>query len=131
MKKVLIAALGAMALCTSTDASAGGFTVGDPMLRGQHDIGQDGYGFEMKQIRMTDVEIKLVTFTDKDAFRAEYRKRVSAGPIPRAFSVLNPSNRKLCTIYTIDPETDYRPELYGHELMHCFFGDWHPTTGRK
>jgi hypothetical protein len=48
----------------------------------------------------------------------------SRPPKLNAFSILEPS-KAACHIYAISPETDYRPEYLGHELMHCFHGRWH------
>lgn len=40
-----------------------------------------------------------------------------------AFSQYNNQN---CIIHIVEPEKLYVPEFYGHEIMHCVYGDWHP-----
>jgi hypothetical protein len=32
-----------------------------------------------------------------------------------------------CNVYIMDPKVNYQPEWYGHELVHCMYGDWHRT----
>ena len=36
-----------------------------------------------------------------------------------------------CRIHIVDPDVDYRPEIYGHELMHCVHGDFHPNHRQR
>lgn len=36
-----------------------------------------------------------------------------------------------CTIYTKNPEWIYEPEFVGHELLHCFYGNWHIKQDRS
>jgi hypothetical protein len=47
-----------------------------------------------------------------------------------AFSSLSYNRDTLayeCTMFIINPEERYVPEFIGHELTHCFYGQWHPT----
>lgn len=32
---------------------------------------------------------------------------------------------KLCTIHIVDPAISLESDLLGHEMLHCFYGDWH------
>ena len=36
-----------------------------------------------------------------------------------------------CTVWIKDPEWIYEPEFIGHELLHCFYGNWHKRQDRS
>ena len=36
-----------------------------------------------------------------------------------------------CTVYIKDPDWIYEPEFIGHELLHCFYGNWHKRQDRR
>jgi hypothetical protein len=28
----------------------------------------------------------------------------------------------------VDPKVEYQPEFVGHEMLHCFYGQWHKNN---
>lgn len=116
MKKFIASAL----LVIST---FGGIAEARPFTS-HNNIGTDGYVFESKQYQHSSVKVTIVTFQKERELR-EFAK-TKGYLLPNrtvAFSVLEPEE---CTIYVVDPDKDYQPESLGHELAHCFFGNWHP-----
>lgn len=101
--------------------------------------GSDGYVFQPDTTfapRM-DFEIEMIVLPSKEAMAEVLAKRnrqivqENDGSIvkftPRtvmAFAVVRTGTTK-CTIYMVDPKVAYMPEYYGHELLHCMYGDWH------
>ncbi len=83
----------------------------------------DGYIFESKQFTNQDVRVRMVYYDDLSELQleAEIREFENSESI-MAFAF---SDRKYCEIHAMDPEIEYKPERYGHELMHCIHGNWH------
>jgi hypothetical protein len=87
--------------------------------------GVDGYVFEGKQFDHSEVVVRRVLYPSLSALRAGAQARGNkdyARVI--AYSVISADG--VCTIHIVDPSVDYLPQYAGHELYHCFFGEWHP-----
>ena len=86
-------------------------------------VATDGYIFEGKQFTNQDVRVRMVYYDDLSELQleAEIREFENSESI-MAFAF---SDRKYCEIHAMDPEIEYKPERYGHELMHCIHGNWH------
>ena len=83
----------------------------------------DGYIFEGKQFTNQDIRVRMVYYDDLDDLQLEADIRGFAdSQLIMAFAQ---SDREYCEIHTMDPEVEYKPERYGHELMHCIHGNWH------
>jgi hypothetical protein len=54
----------------------------------------------------------------------EKRDGESKPPKLNAFSIVR-KNKATCTIYTLNPKVEYKPEFLGHEMFHCLHGRWH------
>ena len=96
------------------------------------DRGRDGYYFEKKEYYRPDVIITYKFIDNRkeyDELKAE-RFTSSRARKVEAWSVFYrdvESEYKECIVYVPDPSWTYRPELIGHEVLHCFFGEWHPN----
>jgi hypothetical protein len=87
-------------------------------------IGTDGYSFGTPTYEKEVVEITLITYETKDSFDEEVKKRKIPGKDIIAFAILRPPFDK-CEVHIIDPKVIYMPEFAGHEMYHCFYGQWH------
>lgn len=86
-------------------------------------VASDGYRYRRAEFVRNQVEITVVMY----ASAAEFRRAAAAEGInPRAvaWSQFDPL-RPTCTIHMVEPARTYRPEAYGHELLHCLRGRWH------
>lgn len=89
----------------------------------------DGYFFEKDtQPLSPEREIHLVLYPNlaevNAAFQAQSNSPKLAGDRElQAFSVITDET---CTIHMIDPAVKYMPEFFGHELVHCLYGEFHP-----
>lgn len=89
----------------------------------------DGYTFEPGTQRLSPQrEIRVVTYQTMNALKEAYAGTHGARQLGtteelQAFSVINSST---CTIHMIDPAVRYMPEFFGHELVHCLYGEFHP-----
>lgn len=88
-------------------------------------MGSDGYVFNRKEYENTTPGVKFVLLQNssemtevKKKFFGPNWKQVSA------FTEWNP-DKGTCTIYIMDPNWQYKPELIGHEVAHCIWGRWH------
>lgn len=93
-------------------------------------VKNNGYRFVTKEYEKQTVQVKLVTFKNREEFKAEARKRGIKNDSIAAFSVLS-TKKDECTIYIIDPLTKFNPEMVGHEMLHCFYGQWHLNNDQK
>jgi hypothetical protein len=94
---------------------------------GQKKIATDGYYFEKETFTRTDLGVTIVLVKNQEEMSKlleEHGKTVAQGNEVAAFSTLSEKEPK-CTIYMIDPKTNYQPEFIGHELVHCVYGNWH------
>lgn len=89
----------------------------------------DNYRFEKETFTRTDINVKIVFVKDQTEMTALLKSKgrtTAAGNEVAAFSTLSLTEPR-CTIYMLDPKNKYEPEFIGHELVHCIYGDWHPT----
>ena len=87
--------------------------------------GKDAYMFEAKEYQKKTITVTMQVFESQielDHYARDNNIKVD-GLV--AFSKLYPSIDK-CTIFIVDPLTDYNPEFLGHEFAHCVWGRWHP-----
>lgn len=90
-------------------------------------VSADGYSFGKPEFDRSGVQVEMVYYPSDVAFTREANKRgviVSADRKVFAYAYVSGTEAK-CTIHTTDPNVVYRPERYGHELMHCLHGRWH------
>ena len=112
--------------------------IGSPALAANYNSSmnqaKDGYTWEQPQFSRTKVEVTIVFFPNRQALRDEARaQHILMDGDSKSFARVNAvdSEHNRCTLYLISPESIYEPEIYGHELMHCFFGNWHDGFGRN
>lgn len=90
-------------------------------------VGKDGYTFGTPTYEKKVVEITLVTYDSRQDLLREARRYKQNNPNIQAFAVLRKPFDK-CEVHIMSPKTHYQPEFYGHELTHCFYGQWHTNN---
>ena len=118
MKKILaLAALAAL----SYQPAPSVFAASDAPFGREKGI--DGYTFAATNDPRPTVIVTYRVYPDFKALRAA-AKEAGIGNVPQvgAFST---QNGNVCVIHSIDPKRDYRPDLIGHEYLHCVYGQWH------
>lgn len=92
----------------------------------------DNYYFTGVQYKRSQVEIKLILYSNYDDIAKAAGEDLSVGPNEYivAFSKNN-IKENVCEIHMIDPEIAYRPEFTGHEMLHCFYGQFHGSNNTK
>lgn len=90
----------------------------------------DNYTFERPQVVLTTPQVTVHTYRNLQALRANAPQHArQSNPDLQAFTIVRP-NSTTCEIHIVAPSpTDYHPELYGHELTHCLYGNFHPSRG--
>jgi len=113
MKKILLA-LSFLALASCNDVSK---------------TGADGYKFGEPSFEKRQVDIELITYDNRAAFLEAGKKLGVNDPDLMAFAQIPvDSNDNTCTVHVLSPKTSYEPEWYGHEFMHCYYGQWHTSN---
>lgn len=103
---------GLIMLCLSVPAAA------------QSRVGVDGYTFLSKAAQNYNFRVKVVVYKDRAALNAEARKR--GLPLATAAFTISPTRiDNTCYIHIVDPYNRYEPEIVGHEIHHCIYGQWH------
>ena len=92
--------------------------------------GSDGYKFEQKEYEHLAPNIEFRTVKNQTELEDAYRT-ANGTPLPtnrelKAFSILYPDT-KTCIVFIIDPEEQYGPQWIGHEVVHCMYGQFHPS----
>ena len=94
--------------------------------------GVDGYSFGEPTFEKNQVTIKIVTYDSIEDLRTEGRKVGATDPNLAAFAKIPVDpNDNSCTIHVMSPKVSYEPEWYGHEFMHCFYGQWHTSNADR
>lgn len=93
--------------------------------------GEDGYQFREREFSKVRLQIHVIEFDNIDdlrkaAFGSGANSIQTDGII--AFSTYSHNDNK-CTIYILKPEVGYMPEMYGHEISHCLYGQFHRENG--
>ena len=88
------------------------------------------YAFEKRQYTSNKIEVTLVEHNSYAEIRQAYVDYAKK-PAPRSLIAFSEINPKFCIIHTIKPEIDFQPKFVGHEIMHCFYGQWHPSVEAK
>lgn len=95
--------------------------------------GKDNYYFTGKQYQKRRVTIDLILYDSYEDIALEASKydfKIGEDEYLVAFSLdLLKGNR--CEIHMLDPAVAYRPEFTGHEMMHCFYGQFHGSNSTK
>lgn len=93
--------------------------------------GPDGYTFGTKQYEKSEVTINIVTYQSRKELLVVAKTFGVTNSDLAAFSILRGPNFNRCTIHMIDPSVIYEPEFVGHEMLHCFYGQWHTDNESK
>lgn len=104
-----------------------------PIVRSITQAGMDRYFFTSKQYQKKRVIIDLVLYNNYDEIAVEAAKHglvVGEDEYIVAFS-LDTLKGNRCEIHMLDPAIAYRPEFAGHEMHHCFFGQFHGSNSTK
>ena len=83
----------------------------------------DGYVFENKEFTNRNIRVTMYYYDSLESLRLEAQIREYSGF--EQLLAFAEGDDMYCEIHTVDPKIDYRPERYGHELMHCVHGNWH------
>lgn len=91
--------------------------------------GVDGYKFHEKEFERTVVAVNVVTYKTKTELHAAVKQYLKDGTDPNsynAFTILFPKGTNdTCVIHMMDPSVQYTPQHVGHEMLHCFYGQFH------
>lgn len=90
--------------------------------------GVDGYKFHQKEYSQDVVAVNVVLYKTKAELHAAAAKYLSDGTDPKtynAFTILFPDKKNQCVIHMMDPAVEYNPQHVGHEMLHCFYGQFH------
>lgn len=94
--------------------------------------GADGYTFGEPTVEKTRVTIKIVTYDSRKALLEAGRKAGVNNPDLAAFARIPVDpNDNTCTVHIMSPKVSYEPEWYGHEFMHCYYGQWHTSNADR
>lgn len=96
----------------------------------------DGYEFGEPSMEVTFSAVEIITYDNySDLKRAAIEKGVKKDETVglEAFSevVRAAPNGSLCKVHMIDPKVKYVPEFIGHEMTHCFYGQWHTSNKER
>lgn len=95
-------------------------------------IGPDMYTFGEPQYIKDHSYIKIVTYDTFASLALSARIHgFDQWQAIRAFAIQDPSLLGPCTVHMVDPRMSYDPDYVGHEMLHCFFGNWHRNAGEK
>jgi len=98
-----------------------------------HARGADGYTsaqFKPTMEPPASVQVSITTYRTRAELQTAARQMgAEDSPTLAAFSARTESGSR-CTIHTLDPAVRYEPAQVGHELYHCFFGNWHRESYR-
>ena len=88
----------------------------------------DGYSFERKEWEKEHVHLTVQLLPDQAALVEEGKRR--GADRPDALNGISLSSEKSddCLILVVDPASGgWKPEILGHELAHCLWGEFHPS----
>ncbi len=88
------------------------------------------YEFEKRQYTSNEIKVTLVEHNSYAEVRKAYTDYTKK-PAPRTLIAFSEINPKFCIVHTIKPEIDFQPKYVGHEIAHCFYGQWHPSSEAK
>lgn len=101
----------------------------------------DGFVFQIKQYEKTNFQMQVVVIKNqkefdkiaKDFFSTRERRPTSVVSQLDGFSRLQhlASGELNCIIYIKDPNWKYEPEIIGHEVAHCIWGEYHDRSPGK
>lgn len=89
--------------------------------------GVDGYKFYQKEYEQTVVAVNVVTYKTREELHAAAAKFLGEKDAKsyNAFSILFKNKPDQCVIHMMDPSVEYTPQHVGHEMLHCFYGQFH------
>lgn len=95
--------------------------------------GADKYYFAQKEFQKKRVTITIVLYKNYEDLAKVANKNglyADENEYIVAFSSYTRAG-KTCTIHMVDPAVIYQPEFTGHEMLHCFFGQFHLSNDSK
>lgn len=91
-------------------------------------IGEDYYYFATPEYTLTDMHLTVKLYGSFAELQSEAARRAV---VPKedadhvvAFAV-HSYEKKWCSIHMVKPTVWYLPRFYGHELLHCVYGNFH------
>ena len=93
--------------------------------------GADGYQYTTPEYEQSQMNVNIQTYKSQHDFDNMVKImniKVADSERVAAFSILRGST---CTIHIVHPSVKYEPEFYGHELMHCYSGQFHKNNFTK
>lgn len=94
----------------------------------------DGYDFERGSQRIYSQGISVVIEPSVAALQHDFAQQPQApmlGADEKLFAFTRLTPQGVCTIYIVDPAVKYIPEDYGHELIHCVYGNFHASQDKE
>jgi len=85
----------------------------------------DGYTFKKAEFTHTEVAIKVIVHRDQAALEEEAIKLDAPTSLDDRINAFSIIKGKTCEIHMLNPKYRYKPELIGHEFLHCVYGRWH------
>jgi hypothetical protein len=94
--------------------------------------GVDGYTFGEPSFEKNRVTITIVTYSSrKELLEAAKKTGINNRDLAAFALIPADSNNNTCTVHIMSPKVSYEPEWYGHEFMHCFYGQWHTSNNHR
>jgi hypothetical protein len=95
-------------------------------------IGPDQYTFGEPQYVKDYSYIRIVKYDTFAALAISAKQHgFKMWQAVRAFAVQDSSPLGPCTVHIVDPKISYNPDYFGHEALHCFYGNWHRNAGMR
>lgn len=99
--------------------------------------GADGYLFEQSEFEATKAKITIIRHSTYESIGAAWNKLTKNDRPPTdGYHILAFTDYKVddkgvsvCVMHIIDPKIEYRPDIIGHEFVHCINGNFHPSVG--
>jgi hypothetical protein len=128
-----------LALILGTCTQGSSFTDGSQSLRPSDFVqlrpieaqrfDDDGHYFESAEFVDTDVTIRYRFYNTLEDLQAEANRsptlRDLGGVVGFANSRRSLTGERTCTIHVLNPAIYYDPDTIGHEVTHCFYGNFH------
>ena len=88
-------------------------------------VASDGYRFLVKEYENLSPGVEFILLRNEEEKQSVFKtvfgkdwKKIAG------FTYWN-ENKKTCRIVVPDPAWQYSPEIIGHEVAHCIWGQWH------
>lgn len=88
----------------------------------------DGYKFERKEWEKEHVHLTVRLLPDQAALVEEGKRRGAHDLDALSGISLSSKESDDCVVFVVDPDKGgWRPEILGHEVAHCIWGEFHPS----